>query len=76
MLRTFQPDVHGGECRHVLPPITGKVKTFGPIDPPYEVGHQIRRLENGDWLFEVTMTGTGDRAEYRLGRIVDDPDAG
>ncbi len=76
MLHAFRPDVHGGEYAHVTPPITGKIKTFGPVGPPYEVGRPVRQLDNGDWLFEVTMVETGERAEYRLGRIVDDPDAG
>ena len=67
MLDAFRPDVHGGEYGHVAPPITGKIKTFGPVGPPYEVGRPVRQLDNGDWLFEVTMIETGEQVEYRLG---------
>ena len=76
LLHAFKPDVHGGEYAYVVSPITGKIKTFGPVGPPYEIGRPLRQLDNGDWLFEVTMIETGERAEYRLGQIVDDPDAG
>lgn len=76
LLRAFRPDLHGDEYVHVPLPITGKIKTFDPVGPPYKVGRPLRELDNGDWLFEVTMIETGERAEYRLGRIVDDPDAG
>ena len=59
MLNAFRPNVHGGEYGHVAPPITGKIKTFGPVGPPYDVGRPVRQLDNGDWLFEVTMVETG-----------------
>ena len=76
MLDAFRPDVRGGEYGHVAPPITRKITTFGPVGRPYEVGRLVRQLDDGDWLFEVTMNETGEQAEYSLGRIVDDPDAG
>jgi len=76
MLRAFRPDLHGEEYVHAASSITGKIETFGPVGPPYKVGRPLRQLDNGDWLFEVTMIETGEREEYRLGRIVDDPDVG
>jgi hypothetical protein len=57
------------------PPQLGRIKTFGPVGPPYEVGEPLRRLDDGDWLVRVTIVQTGELAEYRLSRIVDDPDA-
>ena len=54
---------------------TGKIKSFGPFGPKYEVGQAIRQLDNGDWMVEVTMIETGEKAEYRLTRLSDDPEA-
>jgi hypothetical protein len=53
----------------------GKIKSFGVFGPKYEVGRAIRPLENGDWLVEVTMVETGEKTEYRLARLLDDPEA-
>ena len=52
----------------------GKIKTFG-IGPKYRVGQPIRRLEGDDWLVNIVLIETGERAEYRLARILNDPDA-
>ena len=52
----------------------GKIKTFG-IGPKYQVGQPIRRLEDGDWLVSILLVETGERAEYRLTRILNDPEA-
>lgn len=58
------------------PPVpVGKIKSFGPVGPKYEVGRAIRQLDDGDWLIEVTMVETGEKAEYRLTRLHDDPEA-
>lgn len=54
---------------------TGRIKSFGPFGPKYEVGHVIRQLDDGDWLVEVTLVETGEKAEYRLARLADDPEA-
>jgi len=75
MLDAFRPELHGGEFPHAESRIEGKIKTFGPAGPPYEVGRPLRQLDNGDWLFEVTMVESGELAEYRLARVVNDPDA-
>ena len=53
----------------------GRIKTFGPVGPSYEVGEPLRRLGDGDWLVRVTIIQTGELTEYRLSRIVVDPDA-
>lgn len=58
------------------PPVpVGKIKTFGPFGPKYEVGEPVRQLEDGDWMVEVTMVETGEKAEYRLTHLSDDPEA-
>jgi hypothetical protein len=58
------------------PPIpVGKIKSFGAFGPKYEVGHALRPLEDGDWLVEIKMVETGEKAEYKLTRLLDDPEA-
>lgn len=59
------------------PPVisSGKIRTFGPIGPKYEVGEPLRRLDDGDWLFEVTLVESGEKTEYRFTHIQDDPEA-
>lgn len=61
------------------PPVpVGKIKSFGPFGPfgpKYEVGQAIRQLDDGDWMIEVTMVETGEKAEYRLTHLSDDPEA-
>jgi hypothetical protein len=53
----------------------GKIKSFGPFGPKYEVGQPVRQLDNGDWLIEVTMVESGEQVEYRLTHLLDDPEA-
>lgn len=53
----------------------GKIKSFGPFGPKYEVGHVLRQLADGDWLVEITMVETNEKAQYRLSHLSDDPDA-
>ena len=52
----------------------GQIKSFGPVGPKYEVGPLLRPLRDGDWMVEVTLVETGEKAEYRLSRLNDDPD--
>lgn len=61
----------------VAPPTVpvGKIKSFGPFGPKYEVGPALRQLDDGDWLVEITMVETGEKAEYRLSHLSDDPEA-
>jgi hypothetical protein len=60
-----------------VPPVipVGKIKSSGASSPKYEVGHALLQLEDGDWLVEIKMVETGEKSEYRLTRILDDPDA-
>ena len=53
----------------------GKIKSFGPFGPKYEVGKPLRPLENGDWMIRVLLVETGEITEYRLSRLELDPDA-
>jgi len=53
----------------------GKIKSFGPFGPKYEVGHALRQLDGGDWMLEVKMIKTGEKAEYRWKHLSDDPEA-
>lgn len=53
----------------------GKIKSFGLFGPKYEVGQALRQLDDGDWMIEVTMIETGEKAEYQLTRLIDDPEA-
>ena len=72
------PDQLGTKPVDTRDPVTsllGSIKTFGPVGPPYEVGEPLRQLDDGDWLVQVTIVQTGELAEYRLSRIVGDPDA-
>ena len=59
-----------------LPPVpVGKIKSFGPFGPKYEVGQALRQLDDGDWMIEVTMIETGEKAECRWTHLNDDPEA-
>lgn len=60
----------------VPPPVpVGKIKSFGPFGPKYEVGQVLRRRDDGDWVVEITLVDSGEGAEYRLARLLDDPEA-
>ena len=61
----------------IAPPFVpiGKIKSFGPVGPKYQVGKALRQLDDGDWMVEVTMIETGEKAEYRLTHLHDDPEA-
>jgi hypothetical protein len=54
---------------------TGDIRSFGSFCPAYEVGQPVRELENGDWMVEITLVETGEKAEYRLSDLLDDPEA-
>ncbi len=53
----------------------GKIKSFGPFGPKYQVGRALRELPEGDWLVEVTLVESGEKTEYRLTHLLDDPEA-
>ncbi|MBQ0942619.1 DUF5397 family protein [Ideonella sp. 4Y16] len=53
----------------------GKIKCFGPFGPKYEVGPALRQLDDGDWIVEITLVDSGEKTEYRLTRLPNDPEA-
>jgi hypothetical protein len=58
------------------PPIpVGKIKSFGAFGSKYEVGHALRQLDDGDWMIVVKMVESGETTEYRMTRMLDDPEA-
>jgi hypothetical protein len=58
------------------PPIpVGRIKSFGAFGPKYEVGPALHPLADGDWMVEVKMVESGETTEYRLSRLMDDPEA-
>jgi hypothetical protein len=57
------------------PSLIGAFKTFGAFGPAYEVIAPIQPLADGDWLVHIRMLETGEDAEYRYTRILDDPKA-
>ena len=61
----------------IAPPTVpvGKIKSFGPFGPKYEVGQPLRQLDDGDWMIRITMVETGETVEYRLTRLINDPEA-
>lgn len=60
----------------VVPSVpVGKIKSFGAFGPKYEVREALRALDDGDWMVEVMLAETGEKAEYRLTHVNDDPEA-
>jgi Family of unknown function (DUF5397) len=58
------------------PPVpVGKIKSFGVFGPKYEVGRPVRQMDDGDWMVEIKMVETGEKAEYRRTHLLDDPEA-
>jgi hypothetical protein len=53
----------------------GKIKSFGSFGPKYEVGEPLYQLDNGDWMIEVTLVESGEKTEYCLAHLNDDPEA-
>ena len=53
----------------------GKIKTFGPFGPKYEVGEVLRSVGDNDWMVSITLVESGEVTEYRLSRLLDDPEA-
>jgi len=54
---------------------TGQIKSFGPVGPKYEVGKPLCKLDDGDWMVEVTLVESGEKGECRLSKIHQDPAA-
>ncbi len=53
----------------------GKIKSFGSFGAKYEVGEPVSQLENGDWMVSIKIVETGEKVEYRLSHLQDDPEA-
>ncbi len=61
------------ESKPIVP--VGKIKSFVPFGPKYEVREPLRALEDGDWMIAIRMVETGEQTEYRLSRLLQDPEA-
>ena len=62
----------------VTPPTIpqGKMKSFGSLGPKYEIGSIIvHPLADGDWMVEVRLVDSGEKTEYRLTHLRNDPKA-
>ena len=58
-----------------LPPVpVGRIKSFGPMGPKYEVGHPVRQLDDGEWMVEITMVEIGEKSEYLRSHMLADPE--
>ena len=55
--------------------LIGKIKTFGPFGPSYEILEPVRQLEDGDWILKVRLVESGEEVEYRYTHVLDDPKA-
>ena len=53
----------------------GGIKSFCAFGPKYEVGPPLRALDDGDWMAEIVLVKTGEKTEYPLTHVVDDPEA-
>jgi hypothetical protein len=53
----------------------GKIKSFGVFGPKYQIGQALHPLDDGDWMIEVTIVETGEKTEYRLTHLSNDPEA-
>jgi hypothetical protein len=54
--------------------LKGMYKSFGEVGPVYQVGDIITVLNDGDSLIEITIVESSERTEYRLSKILKDPD--
>jgi len=53
----------------------GDIKTIGTLGPIYEVGPLLYPLDDGDWMVEILLVESGEKTEYPLSDIHNDPDA-
>ncbi|KMK51885.1 hypothetical protein RO21_04050 [[Actinobacillus] muris] len=53
----------------------GAVKSFGSYGIPYQVGELVKTLPDGDILVNITLVQTGEKAQYKLSKLLQDPDA-
>lgn len=53
----------------------GEIKTFGAYGVPYQVGDAVRHLPDGDILVNITLVQTGEKEQYKLSKLLQDPNA-
>ena len=53
----------------------GKIKTFGPLGPKYQICQPVRRLPDGDWMIRIVLVESGEETEYRYSHLCADPEA-
>jgi hypothetical protein len=53
----------------------GTIKSFGPCGPKYEVRDVLYPDGHGDWMVRIVLIESGEETEYRLSRLVEDPEA-
>ncbi|MBP5789601.1 MAG: DUF5397 family protein [Neisseriaceae bacterium] len=54
---------------------TGSIRTFGEYGVSYVVGEPERQLPNGDWLVNIQVLESGEKTQYKLSKINQDPKA-
>lgn len=54
---------------------SGQTQEPGTVGPGCEVGKALRRLEDGDWMVEITLVESGEIPECCLTQLTDDPEA-
>ena len=56
------------------PEVIGTFHQFGPFGIPYQVLRPAQ--QTGDsWMVEIEIPETGERLEYRLDAVLNDPEA-
>lgn len=56
------------------PEIIGTFHQFGPFGMPYQVVGPARKTDQG-WTVEIEVPESGERLEYSLEAILNDPEA-
>jgi len=56
------------------PEIIGTFHQFGSFGIPYQVLKPVRETDKG-WIVEIEVPETGERLEYSLNAVLDDPEA-
>lgn len=54
---------------------TDSVRTFGDYGVLYIVGTAAEQLPDGDWLVNIELPESGEKTQYRLSHIIQDPKA-
>ena len=54
---------------------TGSIHTVGKYGVSYLVGTPEKQLDNGDWLVNIEVLESGEKTQYKLSKIIQDPKA-